>query len=179
MSKITVEQIEKIVIDAGVVYVNYGLPTERLLAPCRGSNTFNVEAEIREVEVNQVKGKTKGLRRKISENATLEVNVMDLSLENLKLALPGSTLAGKQLTNGWKINNTDYIDNVTLIGEDMGGSYKKVTIYNALMDESLSIEMAEDDESVLALTLSAHYDPTDETDKLWTITDLTELSKNK
>lgn len=175
MSKITVEQIEKMVIDAGVVYVNYGLATERRLAPCRGSNTFNVEAEIREVEVNEVKGKTKGLRRKISENASLEVNLMDLSLENLKMALPGSTLAGKELTNGWKINNTDYIDNVTLIGQDMGGTYKKVTIYNALMDESLSIAMDKDDESVLTLTLSAHYDPADETDKLWTITDLTTL----
>lgn len=175
MSKITVEQIENVVIDAGVVYVNYGLAGERLLAPCRGSNTFNAESEIREVEINGAKGKTKGLRRTISSNASLEINLMDLSLENLKMALPGSRLTGSELKNGWKIEDIDYIDNVTLIGKDMGGTYKKVTIFNALMDESLSFVMDEKDESVLTLTLSAHYDPADETDKLWTITDLPTL----
>lgn len=179
MSKITVEQIEKVVIDAGVVYFNYGLANEKLLAPCRGSNTFNVEAEIKEIEVNGAKGKTKGLRRKISENASLEVNLMDLSLENMKLALPGSRLVGSELKNGWKIENVDYIDNVTLIGQDMGGTYKKITIYNALMDESLSLAMDEKEESVLTLTLSAHYDPTDDTGKLWTINNLTTLAKGK
>lgn len=176
MSRFTVEQIEKIVIDAGVVYFNYGLANEKLLAPARGDNTFNVEAEIREVELNGLKGKTKGLRRKISENATLEVNMVELSLENLKLALPGSRIVGSELTNGWEIKDVDYIDNVTLIGKDMGGAYKKITIYNALMDESLSFAMNEKDESVLTLTLSAHYDPADEADKLWTITDLKTLS---
>lgn len=175
MNRITVEQIEKVVIDAGVVYVNYGLVDERLLAPCRGSNIFNAESEIREVEANGTKGKTKGLRRTISSNASLEVNLMDLSLENLKMALPGSRLVGDELSNGWKIEDVDYIDNVTLIGEDMGGNYKKVTIFNALMDEPLSLEMAEDDESVLTLTWSAHYDPADLEDKLWTITDLADL----
>lgn len=176
MSKLTVEQIEKIVIDAGVVYVNYGLADERLLAPCRGDNTFSVEAEIREVEVNGVKGKTKGLRRKIAENATLETNLAELTLENLKIALPGSHLVENKLTNGWTIKSTDYIDNVTLIGKDMGDNYKKVTIYNALMDEALSFAMNEDDESVVTLVLSAHYDPADEDDNLWSIEDLTSLA---
>lgn len=176
MNKITVEQIEKVVIDAGVVYINYGLDDERMLAPCRGDNTFDVEAEIREIEANGLKGKTKGMRRKITENALLTVNLMDLSLENLKLALPGSQLAENKLTNGWNITNDDYIENVTLIGEDMGGNYKKITVYNALMDEALSITLAEDDESVMELTMSAHYDPADNEDNLWSIEDLTSLA---
>lgn len=176
MSKLTLEQIEKIVMDTGVVYVNYGLGGERTLAPCRGDNTFSVEAEIREVEVNGLKGKTKGLRRKIAENATLEVNLMDLSLENLKMALPGSRLVENKLTNGWTIKSTDYIDNVTLIGKDMGDNYKKVTINNALMDESLSVAMNEDAESVIKLVFSAHYDLNDENDSLWSIEDLTSLT---
>ena len=42
------ENLEHIVIDAGVVYLNYGIEgEEKLLAPCKGDNTFSVEAEIR------------------------------------------------------------------------------------------------------------------------------------
>lgn len=177
MSNITVEQIENIIIDAGVMYLNYGETDERILAPCRGDNTFAVEAEIREIEANGLKGKTKGMRRKISENAHLALNLMDLSLENLKMALPGSTLdvEGNKLSNGWKIEETDYLKNVTLIGQNMKGEYKKITIYNALADEGLEVGFVEDDESVIELQLSAHYDPTDTTDNLWEVEDLTSL----
>lgn len=175
MSKITKEQIERVVIDAGKVYVNYGLPNERLLAPCRGDNTFDVEAEIREMEFNGTRGKTKGLRRKISENASLSVNLADLSLENLKMALPGSRIVDNELSNGWTIENSDYLENVVLIGVDRGGKFKKITVYNALMDEALSLAMVEDDESVIELTLSGHYDPEDTDNKLWAIKDLESL----
>lgn len=175
MGELTIEQIENIVIEMGVVYVNYGESDERLLAPCKGSNVFNVEAEIREVEVGGLRGKTKGLRRKIREDASLELNLMDLSLENLKMALPGSVLVENKLTNGWVIKNEDYLKNVTLIGEDMGGNYKKITIYNALMDEALSIEMSDKEESSIQLKLSGHYDPEDKSHKLYNIEDLTDL----
>lgn len=175
MNKVTVEQIEKITIDAGVVYVNYGLINERLLAPCRGDNTFNVEAEIREIEANSMKGKTKGMRRKISENASLKVNLMDTSLENLNMAIPGSRIVENKLTNGWNITDVDYIENIVLIGEDMGGGFRKITLYNVLMDESLTFAMTDKDESVIEMTFAAHYDPADDEDKLWDIEDLSTL----
>lgn len=180
MSKcITTEQIENIIIDSGVVYINYGEVDERLLAPVRGGNTFNVEGEIREIEVDGVRGKTKGLRRRIREEANLVVNFMDLSLENLKMALPGSRideLDGK-LSSGWKIEDEDYLKNVTLIGENMKGEYKKITIYNALADEGLSITMEDEDESVVEVQFAAHHKPCPtETDVLWDIEDITEIA---
>lgn len=181
MSKrITVEQIENIVIDSGVVYINYGVEGERLLAPVRGGNTFTVEGEIREIEVDGTRGKTKGLRRRIREDANLAVNFMDLSLKNLNMALPGSKLdvAGKKLSSGWKITDEDYLENVTLIGEDMKGEFKKITIYNALADEGLEISMQDEDESVVEVHFSAHHkpDPT-ETDVLWDVEDITEIAE--
>ena len=177
INNITTEQIENIVIDAGAVYLNYGKEGERLLAPCRGANQFSVESEVREIEANGFKGKTKGARRKIKENASLEVNLMDLSLENLKMALPGSKLSENKLTNGFFISLEDYLDNVTLIGEDMSGKFKKITIFNVLVDEPVTISMDEDDESVVAIKFAAHYDPSDESGTIWTIEDLTELAE--
>lgn len=165
------EKIDKVMIDAGLVYIDYGLETERLLGMCRGDNELSVEIEIREVEANGQKGKTKGARRKITENASLKVNLIDLSIENLKIALPGSTLTVGKLENGWKISLEDYIDNIVLIGKTMDDQYKKITLFNVLVDEALSLALTEKDEAVVEMTLSAHYDPTDLDSKLWSIED--------
>lgn len=176
--KITLEQIENIIIDSGVVYLNYGEVDQQLLAPVRGGNTFTVEGEIREIEVDGTRGKTQGLRRRIREEANLTVNFMDLSLTNLKMSLPGSRLEGNKLSSGWKIEDEDYLKNVTLIGENMKGEYKKISIYNALADEGLEITMEDEDESVVEIQFSAHHkpDPT-ETDVLWDIEDITEIAE--
>jgi len=89
--ELTTEQIENIVIDTGVVYVNYGEEGERILAPVRGGNQFLVERTIRDIEFDGRRGKTKGMRRIVEENAKLVVGLMDISMDNLALALAGAT----------------------------------------------------------------------------------------
>lgn len=171
----TTAQIENIVIDAGAVYLNYGLGEaagERILAPTMGGNSFSVEQEIKEIEVDGIKGKTKNLRRIITENASLSVNLADLSLENLKVALPGTTLASSTLTSTGNIADTDYISNVALVGETMKGEYKVIIIYNALADNGLSIEMTDKEETSVEVQFSAHYDPTDLTAPLYEVKDV-------
>lgn len=171
---ITQSQVDKIIVDAGVVYINYGLPSQRLLAPCRGGNTVEFENELRDIEANGFKGKTKGMRRTIVSNAKMQVNFMDLSLENLKMALPGSKLSANKLKNGWDIELSDYIDNVTLIAKQNNGTtYRKITLFNVLVDEPISIETAKDEEAVLAVTFAAHYDLGDPEEKLWEMEDIT------
>lgn len=91
--ELTQEQIENIVIDTGVVYVNYGEIGERILAPVRGGNQFLVERTIRDIEFDGRRGKTKGMRRIVEENAKLVVGIMDLSMDNIALALSGATYA--------------------------------------------------------------------------------------
>ena len=59
------EQVEKIMLDTGAVFVNGSL-----IAPCEGDNTFVVEREYRDIPYNGAPGKTKGLKRIIRENAT-------------------------------------------------------------------------------------------------------------
>jgi len=91
--ELTQEQIENIVIDTGVLYVNYGEIGERILAPVRGGNQFLVERTIRDIEFDGRRGKTKGMRRITEENAKLVVGIMDLSMDNIKLGLAGATYA--------------------------------------------------------------------------------------
>lgn len=158
---LTLEQIENIVIDAGVVYVDYGELTEAMLAPTRGGNTFVVERVVRIIERDGARGKEKGLRRIEEENATLTVRLMNLSQENLKLALPGANLDAGVITNGNGNISVDDYKNITLVGENMKGENKVVTLYNAISDNNLTVNMTAKDESVVELQFSAHYDPED------------------
>jgi hypothetical protein len=82
---------ERVLVDAGAVYLDYGLSTQRLLGATRGGNEFNLNREIREVEVDGVKGPTKGLRRVTVVRPQLTCNLIELSLGNLLKAIAGAT----------------------------------------------------------------------------------------
>lgn len=81
---------ERIFVGAGAVYLNYGLSTQRLLGATRGGNEWNLNREIREVEVDGVKGPTKGLRRVVVVRPQITCNLIELSLDNLLKAIAGA-----------------------------------------------------------------------------------------
>ena len=49
VTNLTQQEIEKIQIDEGVVILDYGEQTERVLAPCRGGGEFTATARLREL----------------------------------------------------------------------------------------------------------------------------------
>ncbi|WP_010249226.1 hypothetical protein [Acetivibrio cellulolyticus] len=179
MGNLTTKQLENVVLDAGVIYINYGLTDERVLAPCREGIVFVVEQEFKDIEYDGQRGKTKGMRRIISENASITANVMDLSQENIKLALAGSNMDGttKAITNGTgEIASADYLANITAVGLNMKGEYKVITLYNAMADNGLNIEMNDKEEASIELQFSAHYDPTNLSSPIYKIEQVTTLA---
>jgi len=90
---------ERIFVDAGAVYLNYGLSGEELLGATRGGNEFNLNRVIRDIEVDGVKGSTKGLRRVTEVRPQITCNLIELSLDNLLKAIAGANQVGstKQL----------------------------------------------------------------------------------
>jgi len=162
-------QIDKIIMDTGVVYIN-----STMLSPCEGDNSFAVDVEYRDIPYNGSAGKTKGLKRILRENATITVHPKGLTQTILKHALPGADLDGAAIEAGGGrklIADTDYIDEVVLVGDTHDGRTKVITIKNALADNGLSMVLSEDAETILELVFAAHYDPTDLTDPIYTIED--------
>lgn len=185
MSEVLTAQIENILLDVGVVYLDYGLAGERVLAPTRGGGSFVVEQEVRIIERDGALGKEKGLRRVTKEDATLTVNIMDMSMANLKMALAGSTLASTTVTSTLtgSIADTEYFTNITWIGTDLEGKSKIITLSNPLADNGLNLKFTDKDEAVVEIAFSGHRDPTDDTVALYTIeeaetaaTDLSDLT---
>ena len=178
--KLTQEQIENIQIDYGIVYVNFGEGGETLLAPTRGGGTFNVSKNIREIEYDGRKGKTKGMQVVDEINATLSVTLLSASMDNLALAMPWATYSGGKISakssNLGVIQDGAYLKNVTMFAKTIGGEYKKITLYNALAENDFSLAAAPKAEGVITLEVHAHWDAEDDAADLYDIEDVGSIS---
>jgi hypothetical protein len=163
---VTTSTVDRFLVDAGAVYLNYGLGDERPFGATRGGSTFAIEQEVREIELDGLPGPLKGARRFGPRMARLETNIVEFGVENLMLALPGS--AQSALTNHTKITRdrnlqlTDYITNVALVGEVLGKTNRAIFIVkNVISVDNLELGTEDDGESVLTLSLTAHFNAAD------------------
>ena len=156
---VTQEKVNKIQIDHGIVYLNYGETGETELCPTRGGGNFVVTRNIRDIEYDGRQGKTKGTRVIDEENATLTVIVLDTAADTLKLALPGATLTLGKISNSDNglIPAADYLANVTMFAKTVEGKYKKITLYNAMADNGLSFAATPKAEGTIELQFAAHW----------------------
>jgi hypothetical protein len=177
---ITSNTYKKFIVDSGAAYLNYGEAGQTVLGATRGGSTFTIETEYRDMPVDGAKGAVKGGRRITMVNATLTVNLLELSATFMAKALPGSTVAdypatiGKthdKITRGLAIALTDYATNVALVGEVTGNDTNPAVflVKNALADGNFEIAMTDGEEPVLAITFKAHFDPSSMDTEPWEI----------
>jgi hypothetical protein len=86
-----------LILDAGVVYINYGIAGQRILGATDGGNSFKQTEEVREITVDNKYGPNyKGLKRIVSRAAELSVNLKEMSGDNFREIVLGSTVTGTQ-----------------------------------------------------------------------------------
>ncbi len=183
---LTQQQIENIQIDYGIVYVNYGEADQKQLGPTRGGGEFTVTKNIREIEFDGKKGKTKGVQVVDEINAMLKVTHLDTSMETLKLAMPYATLEGDGTTTPYSISckssnigvipDTAYLKNITMFAKTVKGEYKKITLYNALAENDFTLTAAPKAEGTIALEVYAHWDALDDNADLYKIEDVQNIA---
>ena len=175
---LTQQQVENIQIDHGIVYVNYGEDDQKMLGPTRGGGQFQVTKNIRDIEFDGRKGKTKGLQVVDEIDAQLTVTHLDASLETLQLAMPYADYdaTGKKITcagnNVGIIPEEAYLKNVTMFAKVVGGGYKKITLFNAMSEADFTLTAAPKGEGEMPLEVYAHWDPMDDEAELYTIEDV-------
>lgn len=173
---LTQEQIENIQIDYGLIFINYGEEGERQLAPTRGGGTFTVTKNIREIDYDGRRGKTKGMQVVDEVNATLSVPLLCASMDNLALAMPWATYSNGKIyaksSDLGVIKDSAYLSNITMFAKVIGGGYKKITLYNAMAENDFSLAAAPKAEGVIQLEVSAHWDAEDDTADLYDIEDV-------
>lgn len=177
VTNLTTQQLESIQIDEGVIFLDYGEETERFLAPTRGGGEFSATATVRDIDFDGKHGKTAGAQAIEEQAASLKVTTLDMSQENLLLALPFCTIVSE---NGKVIKNPRtgiipmdaYLKNATMFAKTIGGKYKKITIYKPMHENGLTIKAVQKAEGELALELLAHYPYSDLDGDLWQIEEI-------
>lgn len=165
---------EHLVLDAGAFFKNYDVETDdfqkavtagKLIGATRGGGEFSAVPSVRQIEVDGIKGRAKGLETIDTWDVYIKANVLEITKESLKLALGASEI--DETTNEKysiikgknNIELADYLDNVTWIGT-LSGSDEPVIIQveNALNTDGLKLTMTDKSEGVIAMTFYGHYE---------------------
>lgn len=185
VTNLTQKEIEKIQIDEGVIILDYGEATEKVLAPCRGGGEFAATATLRDIEFDGRNGKTAGTQVIEEQAASLKVTTICMSQENLVLAMPYCRVTGEGDATIIKnpkmgvVPASAYSKNVTMFAKLIDGKFKQITIYKGMHEDGLTAKAVQKAEGELALTINAHYG-TDELDgDLWEVKEISEFSMRK
>jgi len=181
VTNLTQAQVNKIQIDEGVVYIDYGETGVEKLGPTRGGGEFTATQTIRDIEFDGRVGKTAGMQVIESQEAILKINCLCCSNAIIKRVLPGCVVTASTQSAPEKISNaiagvlpngsndTVYLKNVTMFAKLMDGTYKKITLKNALHEAGLTIKAVQKAESELAMEFYAHYDISNLNGELYSI----------
>lgn len=181
-NKLTKEMVENIQIDHGIIFEDYGEPTQILVGPTRGGGNFKVERTYRNIDYDGAKGDTQGLTTIDDENATLTLKTLNASLETFANKLPGANITRdvetKKITKIEAgslgiIPEKSYKKNVTLFAQKVGGKFVKITIRRALDKNGLDFSAVQKAEGEIELAYRAHHKYDDDTtEPIYSIEDI-------
>jgi len=176
---LTKKQVDKIQIEEGLVFLNYGLPAQEILGPTRGGGEFLGNTTLREIDHDGKRGKTMNMEVIESQDAHIKVKVICSAQQNMRRLVPNADVTGEGDTikianpdvNG-VVKSDNYIKNVTLFGRNIDGTWKKATVYNALAAPGAKINAVQKAENELEYTFDGHFDAFDTEQKLYTIEEI-------
>ncbi len=164
---------KNLLLDTGAFYINFDVATDtvetasaKCLGATSGGGEFAAVPSIRSIEVDGVKGKVKGLDILESWEVTMKANLLELRKDVLKNALlatksTATTINTKNYTKiegKNTIEETDYIDNITYIGNLVGSTEPiMIQVFNALSNEGFTVTPSDDD-NIVELSVEGRYD---------------------
>lgn len=174
--------MEHLLLDAGAFFKNFtyvkdgegndtfdsAVEAGKLIGATKGGGEFSAVAAIRQIEVDGVKGRAKGLETIDSWDIYLKATVLETSADTIKLALGSATVDKATsdkydiITGNADISLDDYVDNITWVGK-LSGSDEPVIIqvYNALNTDGLKLTVQDKTEATIPMTFYGHYTPED------------------
>lgn len=172
-SGFTTETAKSLLLNAGAYFKNYDVGTDdfdsavaagKLIGATKGGGEFSAVPEIRQIEVDGVAGRAKGLETIDSWDIYLKANVLEVKEATIQSGLAASSVDSSTntaydiITASNNLEVSDYIDNITWVGT-LSGSDKPVIIqiFNALNTEGLKFSTTDKAEATISLTFYAHY----------------------
>ena len=181
-SGVTANTSKHLQLDAGAFLKNFDPATDtwesakatKLIGATAGGGSFAAVPTIRRIEVDGLKGATKGYEALDEWQVTLTANVKELTVGALELALTtGSHTSVKspssEASNNYEkivaandIADSNYTTNVTWVGRLSGSNLPIIIVVkNALATNGLTLTTTDKSEGVVAMTLTGHYTVSD------------------
>lgn len=165
-----------LLLDAGAFFKDFDVMTDtyesaiaagKLIGATSGGGSFSATPEIRQIEVDGVKGEAIGMKTIDAWKVALTANVKEVTADALMLSLAAGKIetAGDAVPKGYQkitarndLALEDYLRNVVWVGR-LSGSEKPVIIEvsNALATNGLSLSVADKKEATISITLNGHY----------------------
>lgn len=177
-SGITGNTPKTVMLGAGTVHKGLKCTTgvwnfaESLLCATSGGSKLSIVPVFYDVPVDGALVKVKGLTVKTGENATLEINPIELKPEILNMALianinTSSTATGyTEMTSRAVINDGDYLENMAYVGKTVEGKPIIIIFDNALCTSGLELEGKNKEAAVPKFTFECFADLSPEADVL-------------
>lgn len=169
-----------LLLDAGAFFVNFDPETDtyesakatKLLGATRGGGEFKAAMTVRQIEVDGVKGRAKGLEVNDAWDIYLKATVLEVNKNTLMKALGSATATSYTTTNkpvtGYDVIEgnidiaaADYLDNITWIGKISGDEDPVIIqVFNALNTDGLTLTVADKNEASMTMTFYGHFNTT-------------------
>lgn len=136
---------------------------ENVLGATNGGNKLAIIPEITPIEVDGAVVEIKGLNQKTGESGTLEVNLVQHTIESIKRAIVGkevdSLIKGyTQIQTKSLIELSDYLDNIAYVGTMTDGTEIIAIMENVICSSGLELEGKNKETSVVKTTFKATAD---------------------
>ena len=163
---VTAATWENMIVDAAVVYVNYGEGNEAILGATSGGATFGwAEFTMRNPEIDGLKGHIAGATRITRAIPQITANLIEWNLDAFKLAFPGytETVAGDVITmtrSKRVLGIADHPVNVAMVGLQSGtGKPVVMMVKRPLVMNGIQFPTTENSEATSEVVFVGHYDP--------------------
>lgn len=171
LSGYTTKTKENLQLDSGAYYKNFQVGTDtpatataKLIGATQDGGSFTAKATYRVVNVDGVHGDMKGMTFISRWDANMVVNTMEVTPDNLKMALGAASIntgeSKHDLIEGkMDVEDADYLENITFIGR-LSGSQEPIIIQvlNALCIDGLVLDSKDNGNAVVSLNFKGHLD---------------------
>lgn len=171
-SGFTAQTPEKLLLDAGAFVKNYVVGESfeeiktagRIIGATQGGGEFSAKPNVRQVQVDGVMGRAKGLELIDGWEAYIKATILEVTPETLALSLGAADLVDvtggeyQQIKARDDIKDTDYIKNIAWIG-NLSGSQKPVVLIvkNPLALDGIILTPQDKNEAKIPVTMYGHY----------------------
>lgn len=136
----------------------------KLIGATQGGGEFKAVPEIRQIQIDGVAGRARGLEVIDSWEVSMAMNLLETTPESLRMSLGVAEIDSDSngiyhiVKGNNEITDDHYIDNITYIGTITGSNEPVIIqIFNALSADGLALKTEDKKEAVLAVTVYGHY----------------------